>query len=140
MRFVHIVRNPYVVFPSTVNLWKSLYETHGLQKPTFMGLEEHVFATFVRLYERLEHGKTLVPKGRFVEIRYEHLVRDPEKEMQRIYEELEMGGFEEVRPALRQYVKKNADYKTNRFRPLEPELHAEITRRWGDVIRRYDYD
>ncbi len=139
-RFVHIVRNPYVVFPSTVNLWKSLYETHGLQKPTFMGLEEHVFATFVRLYERLEHGKTLVPKGRFVEIRYEHLVRDPEKEMQRIYEELEMGGFEEVRPALRQYVKKNADYKTNRFRPLEPELHAEITRRWGDVIRRYDYD
>src|SRR5262249_13020715 len=33
-RFVHIVRNPYVVFPSTVNLWKTLYETHGFQKPT----------------------------------------------------------------------------------------------------------
>ena len=27
-RFVHIVRDPYVVFPSTVNLWKSLYLAH----------------------------------------------------------------------------------------------------------------
>ena len=32
-QFVHIVRNPYVVFPSTVNLWKSLYEVQGLQFP-----------------------------------------------------------------------------------------------------------
>src|SRR5207249_4401986 len=30
-RFVHIIRDPCVVFPSTVNLWKSLYRTHGLQ-------------------------------------------------------------------------------------------------------------
>src|SRR4051794_15514810 len=44
-RFVHIVRDPYVVFPSTVNLWKSLYRTHGLQKPTFAGLEDHVLRT-----------------------------------------------------------------------------------------------
>ena len=32
--FLHIVRDPYVVFPSTVNLWRSLYLTHGLQIPT----------------------------------------------------------------------------------------------------------
>src|SRR5262245_26513605 len=43
--FIHIVRDPYVIFPSTVNLWKTLYRTHGLQKPTFMNLEEHVFET-----------------------------------------------------------------------------------------------
>src|SRR5260370_40110256 len=46
-RFVHIVRNPYVVFPSTVHLWKALYQKHGLQRPTFAGLDEHVFCTFV---------------------------------------------------------------------------------------------
>src|SRR6202011_3820426 len=50
-RFVHIVRNPYVVFPSTVNLWKSLYQKHGLQVPTFAGLEDHVFDTYTRMYE-----------------------------------------------------------------------------------------
>jgi hypothetical protein len=56
-RFVHIVRDPYVVFSSTVHLWKSLYETHGLQKPTFAGLEERVLATFVRMYARLEQDR-----------------------------------------------------------------------------------
>src|SRR5206468_2792426 len=63
-RFVHIVRDPYVVFSSTVNLWKSLYSTHGLQRPTFRGLEEHVFATFSYLYERIEEGRKVVPPGR----------------------------------------------------------------------------
>jgi omega-hydroxy-beta-dihydromenaquinone-9 sulfotransferase len=40
--FIHIVRDPYVVFPSTVNLWRTLYRTHGLQTPTCDGLEETV--------------------------------------------------------------------------------------------------
>ena len=56
--FIHIVRDPYVVYPSTVNLWKTLYRTHGLQRPTFAGLEELVLTTFTRLYDRLEEGKT----------------------------------------------------------------------------------
>src|SRR5205085_3842132 len=46
--FIHIVRDPYVVYSSTVNLWKTLYRTHGLQKPTYAGLEERVLATFTR--------------------------------------------------------------------------------------------
>ena len=45
-KFVHIVRDPYVIFPSTVNLWKRLYRDEGLQVPTYEGLEEHVFSSF----------------------------------------------------------------------------------------------
>src|SRR5437868_7570203 len=33
-QFVHIARNPLVIYPSTINLWKSLYCKHGLQTPT----------------------------------------------------------------------------------------------------------
>ena len=49
-RFIHIVRDPYVVFPSTVNLWKSLYDTHGMQTPNYKGIEEKVFSEFNILY------------------------------------------------------------------------------------------
>jgi hypothetical protein len=137
-RFVHIVRDPYVVFPSTVNLWKSLYETHGLQRPTFAGLEEHVFRTFSLLYDRLEEGKRLVEPGRFHELRYEDLVRDPVGQMRALYEHLGLGGFEEVRPRLEHYLAGTRDYRTNRY-ALPPALREEITRRWGDVIRRHGY-
>jgi hypothetical protein len=138
-RFVHIVRNPYVVFPSTVNLWKRLYETHGLQTPTFAGLEDHVFAIFPYLYDRLEKGKQQVPPGRFHELRYEDLVADPVGQMRRLYATLELGGFDRFLPRLEQYLAANAGYQTNRYPHLSPQLRAEITRRWGDVIRRYGY-
>ncbi len=75
--FIHIVRDPYVVFPSTVNLWKSLYRTHGLQKPTFAGLEEYVLRTYTRLYQRLEEGKKLLAPNQFYELRYEDMIKRP---------------------------------------------------------------
>jgi hypothetical protein len=137
-RFVHIVRDPYVVFPSTVNLWKTLYETHGLQKPTFWGLEEYVFDTFTRMYDRLEEDRQLVEPRRFYELRYEDLVRSPLEEVRKLYDQLELGEFERVRPRLEQFLASQSGYKTNRYR-LEPGLRDEITRRWGNVIRRYGY-
>ncbi|HVS38247.1 MAG TPA: sulfotransferase [Gemmataceae bacterium] len=138
-RFVHIVRDPYVVFPSTVNLWKSLYRNHGLQTPTFAGLEEHVFETFNHLYSRLEEGKRLVAPDRFHEVRYEDLIRDPEAQMRLLYDRLGLGGFDAALPRIQKYLGDHAGYQTNRYPSLTPELRAEITRQWGGVIQRYGY-
>jgi hypothetical protein len=137
-RFVHIMRDPYVVFPSTVKLWKSLYETQGLQKPTFAGLDEYVFETYQRMYERLEEGRRLIAPGRFVELKYEDLVRDPVSQMRAVYEGLQLGGFDQHRPRLEAYLQGVAGYERNRYN-LTPALRDEITRRWGPIIRRYGY-
>jgi hypothetical protein len=58
--------------------------------------------------------------------------------MRKVYEHLGLGGFEAMRPKLEAYLATNRDYRTNKY-DLAPELRAEITRRWGDVIRRYGY-
>jgi omega-hydroxy-beta-dihydromenaquinone-9 sulfotransferase len=137
-RFIHIVRDPFVVFPSTVNLWKSLYQTHGLQQPTFAGLEEYVFTTFTRLYDRLEEGQKLLGPSQYCEVRYEDLARDPVGQLQAIYQQLELGGFAQMRPKLEEYVARTAGYETNRYE-LSTERRAEIGRRWGKVIERYGY-
>jgi hypothetical protein len=136
--FVHIVRDPYVVFPSTVNLWKSLYQAHGLQRPTFAGLDEYVLTSFTRLYARLEEGRKLIDPARFHELRYEDLTRDPVGQVRALYEHLGLGGFEELRPRLEQYVAGLSGYETNRY-DLPPARRDEITRRWGEVIRKYGY-
>jgi omega-hydroxy-beta-dihydromenaquinone-9 sulfotransferase len=136
--FVHIVRDPYVVFPSTVNLWKSLYRTHGLQPPTFAGLEEQVYQTFLRMHDRLEETRGLIDPKRFYELRYEDLVRDPVGQLRALYEHLGLAGFERVLPRLQSYLASVAGYETNRYQ-LSPEQRAEIARRWGRVIERYAY-
>jgi hypothetical protein len=138
-RFIHIVRNPYALFPSTVNLWRTLGETHGLQTPTGDGLEEYVYRTFTMLYERLEEDRKLVPAGRWYELKYEELIRDPLGEMNKVYGSLGLGEYENVRPRIEAYLAENRGYQTNRYRQLPAETRAEITRRWGKVIERYGY-
>jgi hypothetical protein len=137
-RFVHVVRNPYVVFPSTVHLWQSLYAHQALQHPTFQGLENYVFDNFLHLYEKLDEARPGLDPSRFYELRYEDLVRDPITQVRAIYEHLELGDFEQVLPKLKQYMANTADYKTNRYE-LPPELRDTITQRWGHVIQRYGY-
>lgn len=137
-QFVHIVRNPYVVFPSTVNLWRSLYLSQGLQTPTCEGLDDYVFDNFTHMFRKLEEVRPLLDSSRFYELRYEDLVQDPIGQMHNIYKNLDLGDFASVLPTLKQYLTDTADYATNHYE-LDPEMRDRITQRWGHVIRQYGY-
>jgi hypothetical protein len=138
-KFIHIIRDPYVVYPSSIHLLKSLSRVHSLQRPTFEGLDERVLATYVDLYRKLDEGRELVDPARFYELRYEDLIADPEGQLRRLYEHLELGGFEQFRPRLRQYLADHADYETNTYE-LTAQQRAIIAERWGEVIHRYRYE
>lgn len=139
-RFVHIVRDPYVVFPSTVNLWAALGRKHGLQTPSDpRRIREKVFAEFRTIYDRLEEAKPLIPAGQFHEVRYEDLVKDAPAELRRVYDALGLGGYDGYLPRLEAYLAQNRGYEPNRY-SLSDADRAEVTARWGDVIRRYGYD
>jgi omega-hydroxy-beta-dihydromenaquinone-9 sulfotransferase len=137
-KFVHIVRDPYVIFPSTINLWKRLYRDQGLQSPKFKGLEEYVYSNFERMYKIFERDRRLLAAGQFCEVHYEDLIARPIEQMRRIYAELELGDFDSVRPEIENYVAGQKDYKTNRYE-LSPENRAEISRRWKKYLVQYGY-
>lgn len=137
-KFIHIVRNPYVVYPSSIHLLKSLSRVHSLQKPTFEGLDERVLATYVDLYRKVDEGRALVDPSRFYELRYEELIDDPEEQLRRLYEHLGLGDFEQYLPRLRQYLADHEHYATNTYE-LTAEQRAVLDDRWGEVIDRYGY-
>jgi hypothetical protein len=137
-RFVHVVRNPYVIFSSTVHTWEQLYQFEALQVPHYAGLEQFVLDTFVRMYEAFEEDIQGVPPSQFCEVRYEDLVRDMVGEVRRIYDWLGLDGFEQVAPALNAYVAKTAGYKPNRYQ-IPPQLRDQITARWRSYAEKYGY-
>jgi hypothetical protein len=137
-RFVHIVRDPYVVFPSTVNLWKSLARSHCLQTPNHDEVEEKVLREYRIIYDRLEEARPLLRPGRFHEVRYEKLIADPIGELGKVYSALELKGFDTARPRLEQYLRQTTGYETNKY-AITDEQRAKIEERWGDVIERYGY-
>ncbi|MBA4188268.1 MAG: hypothetical protein C0467_09710 [Planctomycetaceae bacterium] len=137
-RFVHIVRDPYVVFPSTVNLWKSLTSRQCIQSAPGIGVEEKVLREFRVIYDRLEEARPLLKPGRFHEVRYEELVKNPVGEMQKVYAGLELDGFDAARPRVEKYLQQTTGYETNKYAITE-EQREKVSREWGDVIRRYGY-
>jgi omega-hydroxy-beta-dihydromenaquinone-9 sulfotransferase len=138
-RFVHLVRDPYAVYSSTLRLWRSLYHEHALQKPTFAGLEERVLAGFVRMDHKIETGRKLIHPDRYHLLRYEDLVENPLKSMRELYSNLGLNDFDRLLPQLSRHLASIADYRTNRYQLTESE-RAMITRRWGRIISRFGYD
>jgi len=137
-RFVHLVRDPYIIFPSTIQMLSSMFRTFGLQTPDFVKLEDYVFEIFNRMHEKLEETRRLIKPSHFYELRYEDLVREPIIEMRKLYCSLGLGAFEAVLPALKNYLAEVANYQTNRYE-LTSKMRAKITRHWGKIIKRYGY-
>jgi hypothetical protein len=138
-RFVQIVRDPYTLFASTVNLWTSMGKKHGFQTPRGgPELDEKVFREFRIIHERYEEGKKLIPAGRLVEVRYEEMVKDLVGGMRQVYEGLQLGEFDAARPALEEYAARSRGYETNKY-TIDDAARAKITARWGDIIMAQGY-
>jgi hypothetical protein len=137
-RFVHIVRDPLTMFPSTRRLWPALIAPQALQHSKFPNLDEYVFDCFERMYRGFNKQRPSIDPDHLCEIRYEDLVRDPLGEVRAIYKKLNLGDFEYVRPKLEAYVSGQKDYQANRH-DLEPQIVSEIQRRWGWYMERYGY-
>ena len=138
-KFVHIVRDPRVLFSSTVNLWMSMAKRHGFQTPTQSPeLEAKVFREFRTIHTRYEATKALIPAGNLIEVRYEDFVKDLVAGTERIYSGLNLGGFDEARPKLEAYARRSSSYETNKYEQ-SPELKARIAEEWGDIIAAQGY-
>ena len=138
-KFVLVVRNPHEVFASTVKLWSALRHSQSLQVTDNCDLEAKVFQDFETMFEAFERNRSLIPEGHLFETRFEDFVDSPAGEMERLYGELGLGGFERSRPAIESYFARRSDYQRGAY-SLTPELRDEIGRRWGPFMKRYGYD
>ncbi|MFM8893309.1 MAG: sulfotransferase family protein, partial [Planctomycetia bacterium] len=137
-RFLHVVRDPYVVFVSTMRLWKSLHDVQGMQVDDGRALEGYVFAAFEEMYAAFERDRTVLQPGQLHEVRYEDLVADPVGRLEEAYDRLGLGGFDPVREKLEEHARSMRRYRTNTYEH-DPRITAEIGRRWRPFLERYGY-
>jgi hypothetical protein len=137
-RFVHIVRNPFEVIPSTLRAWTKLYHAFGLQRPRVTDLEERVVTSYTRMTAALERARPLVAPSHFHELRYEELVAEPLERLGELYRHLELGDLGPVLPAVQAYRARTAGHRPHRHAP-SPELAGRIARIAAPIIERYGY-
>ena len=137
-RFLHIVRDPFIVFPSTKRLWTSLHHVQAMQIDSENNAEEYVFKCFDTMYAAFERDRAELKDGQLHEIHYEELVADPVSSMEKAYKELRIDGFEKVRPAFERQAESMKGYTTNTYHH-DPRIVSEIAERWQPFIERYGY-
>ncbi len=138
-RFVHIRRNPYAVYVSTVNLLKAVNPVFRLQGGPWKIDEGYVLQTYKTMYAAYFADRASVPAGQLVEIAYEDLDHDPLGQLEMIYQGLSFGDFADVRPAMEAYVGSVANYRKNRYRPMDEALKQRIAEAWSQSFDAWGY-
>jgi hypothetical protein len=138
-RFVHVVRDPHAVYPSTIRLWKRLAEDEGLQASRLEQLDAFVLNNYTRLQRSFERNRHRIHPRRICQIRYEDLVRDPVATLRSIYRELDLGEFEAIRPQVESHAVEMSKFEKNRFQPALEETR-QVDRHWGEFIEKFGYD
>jgi omega-hydroxy-beta-dihydromenaquinone-9 sulfotransferase len=139
-RFLHIHRNPYAVFQSTQRQTRVSIATMALQP---LVEERHitdmVLERFTLMYEAFFEERSLIPAGRFHELSFEDLEKDPVGELRRSYDALGLSGFDAVQPSLERYVDSQARYRKNTYPDLSPSLRQEVGRAWRRNFEEWGY-
>jgi omega-hydroxy-beta-dihydromenaquinone-9 sulfotransferase len=137
-RFVHIHRNPYAVFRSTrgtIGTDKTLcLQASGSPDP-----DSRIIRRYRIMYDSYFEERHLIPEGRLYELSFEELERDPVGVVRRIYEHLDIHGFEEVEPSLERYVGSVSGYRKNKFPELPAGLREKIVHSWERSFEEWGY-
>jgi len=123
-RFIHIVRDPMVVVPSTIRMWDIVARENALkrgwQKPR-AGETVEVLLSFL---EEVNKQKEYLAPGHFVEVHFEELEQHPEATLKNICERLELNYSPEFEKALRFHQENQEHYEKNSYRLSEEDSRA----------------
>ncbi|MFQ6604851.1 MAG: sulfotransferase [Fidelibacterota bacterium] len=137
-RFIFITRNPYVMFPSIRNFYRAYIRDWQFRDISSEEMDAAILDIYRMILKRYEKDKSLIPPEQLVEMRFENFEKHPLVELERIYQALNLPGFETARPAFSAYLDSQKDYQKNHY-TLTPVEVEKIEKAWGESIRRWGY-
>jgi hypothetical protein len=137
-KFIHIYRSPYDVFASTAHMHQQMLQITTLQTLPPRGTGDAILALYASMMHRYFEDRGRIPAGHLAEVCYEDLERDPMREMQRIYETLELDTFARARPAIEAYVRSQRTYRKNDLH-VSADDRARIDARWAFAFAELRY-
>jgi hypothetical protein len=138
-RFVHIHRHPYAVFQSFRHYFDTAVWYTYLQRPEVAGIDDRIIERYNTLHDAFFEERSLIPDGRFHEIRFADLERDPMGEMRKTYERLTLPGFDRFAPRLERHLAGLASYRKNEFKPLDAASREKVSRAWRRSFEVWNY-
>lgn len=137
-KFIHIYRNPYDVYQSTLHWYNKVVKTQFLQPFSEKDIEEKTIRYYQLIMKKYLEQKALIPKGNLIEVRFEDLETNPFLVLEIIYSRLRLDGFNNAIPLFSRYLNQVGDYQKNKYRPSDKEI-AKVNREWGFAFKAWGY-
>lgn len=138
-KFVHISRDPYTLYRSTVGLWRSLSAEEGLQIPRDEAwLRRFVLDSLRLMYDAYLVDRTQLRSDQLIEMRYEDLVADPKNEIREIYQRLNLGDFTRLESHLDAHLTEVKNYRRNQH-SMDEATNVTIRDEWGRYFEEFGY-
>lgn len=138
-KFIYIYRDPYAVYSSSLHLRRTLFAENGLSRIT---MDEKMENDTLELYnyciDTYERTRGMIPPENLYEIRFEDLEVDPMGEMHRLYQGLNLGGWNNLEAAITKQLPKLTRYRKNSFEMDEATMR-KVYERWKHAFERYGY-
>ncbi|NEP45100.1 MAG: sulfotransferase, partial [Okeania sp. SIO2H7] len=117
-KFIHIYRNPYVVFQSTRNFYVKLFRELALQSVSRLSmdtLDALIFQCYTQMMTALQQDVADLPPEQFVELQFETFEQDPVANVETIYQQLKLPGFESAKAGFKRYLGDRRTYRKNKY-------------------------
>ena len=138
-KFIHIYRNPYHVYLSMKRNIEKEMILYTLQKPpSWKIFEDAMVDMYNRMFKKYFEEIKLVPAENQIEVKYETFITEPYNQIKRIYDELQLPGFNQSKDRINNYLEHQEKLKTYSY-TIAPELKQKIYSQIGEAIDYWGY-
>ncbi|MHA1212154.1 MAG: sulfotransferase family protein [Candidatus Heimdallarchaeota archaeon] len=136
-KFIHLHRNPFEIYPSTLKMHENMVPSFYLQHVDGSA-EDYIIETYANIYRKFFEEKDLIPKENFYEIGYEDLLKHPQQIVEEIFKRFELEGYETSKDTIAEFIAAQETYKTNKH-TLDPAVKERIKTEWKQYYEQWGY-
>lgn len=137
-RYIHIIRNPHKVVPSTIRMWDIVGAQNAMNtkwtKPTVKETSE----LLVDMLYKVEYDLRKLPEDKYCEIKFEELEQNPIEHIKSIYSRLNVEFSDEFEKQIQEFLQTVKEYKKNKYQ-MPDDDRLEINNILGGWMKEKDY-
>lgn len=137
-KFIHIYRNPYIIYLSTRHFYKKAIEIFMFQNVSNELLEENIIKIYKEMMKSYFKEKRLIPSNNLIDVKFENLEDDTIGQLERIYTKLNLQGFDKNKNRFEFYLEQIKSYKKNKFQ-MDNRILNLIEKNWRFTIDKWNY-
>ncbi|MYE86832.1 MAG: sulfotransferase [Gammaproteobacteria bacterium] len=137
-KFIHIVRNPYVVYQSMTHLYRTMLPICQLDDADPAEVTAAIRNAYTAMMRQYMADRASIPSGNLTEVRFEDLEKNPMTELERIYRALSLPGWDQARKPIGDYLRTLSGYRKNAHR-VDSKTIDFVNKEWGFAVEAWGY-